>query len=377
MRSRDVLTLIGGLCLCVGVTILVFAGTPTEAGPVVEPATASRPIDKAAEPAPMHKGEVQIEDDGPALGDIKPVAADLRRQHTDTSGWTSGIICGDIQIDTSILDKIRTIQVIVAELRNPLAADGTLTHPFHRIEQVTMGVGTPTFRVQQVPFSPYGYQVRVYSAGLNGSQQTVAITAEHPYEDRVRLSILPGAPFSLLLRDQDQAPLAGVEAIMAPIGEPEGRPVLRGLTDNYGSRVFDSVLAGDYRVYAGAVDRPLAEPVEITVHPALHIYRNGQVQSQGTTIVVPRGVPLQLLVVDASGYGIADATVQLQATDRIKLTQVDGRTDFGGRCSFPHLVPGTWQIEVIKDGFQRRTSQVTLKDGDTPPEQTLQLHRQL
>ncbi|MEY4672811.1 MAG: hypothetical protein RL148_595 [Planctomycetota bacterium] len=297
-----------------------------------------------------------------------PMAPPEARETVQPKGWTAGIIRGDVQLAASVVDRIQGLQVTVAELKAVLDTQGNATRPWTRTQRVEMGKGTPTFEVREVPFSKYGYAVRIYSPGLNGSQQTVTITEEHPLEEGVRLSVTPGVPFSVLLRDQDANPVPAAPVKMAPIGDPPGRPVHDGTSDGFGSAVFADVLAGDYRIFVGPAHAPLMEPVEVTVHPAGMTFRNGQVLSQGTTVVVPRGVPVTVLVRDVGNYGVADARVRLQATDRVKLTVVEGTTDLAGRWSIQHLQPGIWQVDVIKDGYQRTSRQFTATEGTPVPD---------
>jgi len=128
--------------------------------------------------------------------------------------------------------------------------------------------------------------------------------------------------------------------------------------------VFDSVLAGDYQVVAAQNGIPLDEPPRITVQPGGRMF-GPKVQGQSYVMTIQRGMRLEAFV-SCGGYRIADATVQMQASDRVKLTQFKLNTDFNGRAEFPHLTPGVWLIDVFKDDFQRTTRQITIKDGETP-----------
>lgn len=290
-------------------------------------------------------------------------------------GWTSGVIRGDVQLAVSILDRIQGLQVTVSELKAVIDGQGNATRPWVHTQRVEMGKGTPTFEVRNVPFSRYGYAVRIYAPGLNGSQQTVAITEDHPLEESVRLSVTPGVPFSVLLRDQDANAVLAAPVKMAPIGDPPGRPVHDGTSDGFGSVVFPDVLAGDYRIFVGPPHAPLMEPVEVTVHPAGMTFQNGQVLSQGTTIKVPRGVPVAVIVRDPGNYGLADVRIRMQTTDRIRPVVLEGTTDFSGRWTCQHLQPGIWQVDVIKEGHQRTSRQFTVNEGTSVPDLEFRLVR--
>ena len=82
-----------------------------------------------------------------------------------------------------------------------------------------------------------------------------------------------------------------------------------GQTDGYGCAVFESVLSGDYRLYAGQGGMQLTEPEIVTVQQGARLYGN-KIQGQGHTLVVQRGVPVQISVF-SGGYGVADAKVNL------------------------------------------------------------------
>jgi hypothetical protein len=106
---------------------------------------------------------------------------------------------------------------------------------------------------------------------------------------------------------------------VTPLGQP-------------GSVVFEHVLAGDYRVLIGPPGQPLIEPPIVTVQTTGRTYHHNVVQAQGQTIVVPRGVPLTVVVTDTGlGYGVDGAEVRAQAIDRTQLLVLDGKTDLRPR----------------------------------------------
>jgi hypothetical protein len=161
---------------------------------------------------------------------------------------------------------------------------------------------------------------------------------------------------------------------MQPVGDPLGRSGTRGTTDNFGSVVFEDVLAGDYQIAASLSGQSIGDAVIVKVQPGNGSF-SPKVQGQGYAMTIPRGVPLQLQVNDGAGYGVADATVTATAMDRIKLTQVTATTNAGGRAEFTHLTPGSWHIVVEKEKFERRDLQVTIKAGQEPMFRDLQLRR--
>jgi hypothetical protein len=368
MRSREHLLLTGAALLALGIGYVVLGpGSSAGALPPPEPVAPEPPAPEPRAPDAVDGGPVAPS----AVGLADPV---FQRSEPvrDTSGWTSGVIQGDIELVASVVDKITSIEIVVDELKN-LNVEGA--RPFRKVVPVERGIGTPTYRVTDVPFSSYGYLVRVHAPGLNGSQQTVAITEETPLASPVNLRISPGVPFSLWLRDQDHAPVVLTEVRMVPEGAPLGRTVFDGRTDNLGSVVFENVLAGDYQVLVGPPGQPLMEPPLVNVQPTSRTYRDNKVQGQGQKITVPRGVPLGVLVAESwSGYPVADATVRAQAIDRTRLLVLDGKTDRQGRVTFPNVVDGIWDVQVLKDGFDRSSRHVTIA-GTAPPELQVALVR--
>lgn len=371
MRPSDLLIRVSALVL-LAVGAFAVLGDPTTAGEMSLPPAAELPF-PVDEPHGDAPGAVSAEG-GPARPSEAAVAEPVfhKSEGRDTTGWTSGMIVGDIPLTPSVLARIQSISVVVDELKNVQAGG---TPPWRKVVPVTLGVGTPTFEVRDVPFSDYGYVVRAHSPGLNGGQFTVNITKEHPYADDVKLPITPGSPFSILLRDQDRAPVASTEIRMVPHQEPHGRPTFHGTSDNYGSVVFENVLEGEYRVHVGPQAMPLTEPSVVHVQPGSFLRQGSVVLPQGTTILVPRGSPVTAVVTQVGGWPVAGALVQLRATDRRLATEMESETDSMGKATFPSLLPGNWEIEISKPDFQRRLSQFEVKADAQAAEQRFEIVR--
>lgn len=288
-------------------------------------------------------------------GGFRPAKAE--REQEDTSGWTAGVVRGDIQLAVSVLDKLGSIRVCVEEMRN--AFSGSKYEPAKRLfAEVERGLGTPTFEVRDVPFSKYPYRVTVLASGLNGSKRTVSVTKAEPVHD-VLLAITPGAPFTILLRDQDQQAHRDIDLVMRPVGHPLGRPTLAGKSDNYGSVIFDSVLAGNYEVVATINAQAFGDPKQVTVQPGARNY-GPKIQAQGHTMTIPRGMQLDVRVHDRFGYPLDDCTVTASRTDQHRPRDLEGVTR-GGQLRFEHLQPGTWQLTVQRDKFQRIDQQLHVR----------------
>jgi hypothetical protein len=357
-------TILGGGLLCAGG---LLAWILAEAAP---PPPLQEPSSPPADPPLALPGPDAPETASGAVSSAPAAPAGGRRDSEPTIGWTTGVVKGDVQLAVSVLDRIQSIRIEIEEARNRVP--GT-PPPFRRVVPLTMGRGTPTFEIRDIPFSAYPYVVAVVSPGLNGSRRTLAIDERSPLVDDVVLTITPGAPVTFLLRDQDAQPLCGIDVRALPVGEPAGRPAHQGLTDNFGSVVFLDVLAGDYEVTCSLGGQPLLPPRTFGVQPGVH-HAYANLRGQGHTITIERGVPVHLLVSDGAGYPIVGARVTATATDRIRLTTRETTTDEVGRASFPHLQPGQWQFVVESDRHELWDRQRTLQPDQEPLHLEVRLH---
>jgi hypothetical protein len=356
MRSQELLFATGAVLLIgLASALMVFSGS--EQAPSVSQAAESK-----SEPKPPPPPESLVSSD-PLL-----TAEPESRQVTNTSGWTDGVIMGDILLAASAIPRLQSISVSVIELRNPVPGSKELP-PLPHVYPVAIGAGTPVFTIRNIPFSDCGYLVRASSPGLNGGQQTVQVTKAHPCAE-VRLAICPGVCCTVLLRDQDQGALADTQVTIVANGDPPGRPNQQGKSDSYGSVVFPDVLAGDWLVYVGHLQQPLAPPAELNVQPG-----TGSIRAQGITVTVPRGQPFNVLAQDILQHGIEDVQVKLLATDKTRLTQLEAQTDWSGRASFPYLAPGRYQIDVFKADYERRSGTLTVTQGEPIADQTFRMVR--
>ena len=365
MNHRNLSILIGTLCLGIAVGMAVFTQDSL--------ATSSLDDLEYLQPppaAPIASGETL--DPAPAEGAFRPSAGPVavagQNRQEDTSGWTSGTIRGDVQLAVSILDKLGSMTLIVEEIR--VGADVT---PHRIMQPVERGRGTPTFEVTGVPFSEFPYRVTLHAAGLNCSARTLTVDEDQPLHEDVVLTITPGAPFSVLLRDQDGGPHPEVDLVLRPVGLPHGRPRLSGKTDNFGSAVFESVLAGQYELTATLLGQPFGGAEVVTVQPGSRQFGR-KIQGQGHVMTVPRGVQLEVEIGDGF-YGLANAEVSMVRTDRRRLKELTATTDAIGRARFPHLQPGQWQLTVELEQFRRVDRMITLKPDMEPQFQRIKLVR--
>ena len=373
MRPRDLILLCSTLALG-ALAGLAFLSQETLATvrPPNAPGAGSPPIAAEATGQDLHasvaEGSAVRDDSSPAIA----VDGSASRKHDpDTSGWTKGVIRGDITVAASIFGQLKTLTILVEEQRSAIGPNGEVQRPVRMMVPAKMGLGSPTYEVTDVPFSEHPYKVSVYAEGLNGNAGIVTVDKDTPLVD-VPLSVTPPSPFTVFVRDQDSKPYLDTDVRLQPVGDPLGRPRLTGKTDGFGAAVFGSVLTGDYQLFVSSAGQLLCDVQTITVHASLHA-RHPQAQSM--SVVVPRGVQVELSVHDAAGYGVAEANVKAVATDRVRHTEIPGTTDAQGRLVFPHLQPGTWHVHVEKDGFQRADLQMTLSEGQEPQYRTVRLVR--
>lgn len=295
-------------------------------------------------------------------------------QRTDTASWTKGVIRGDIQVAVSALEHLKTLTILVEEQRSAIGQNGEVQRPVRIMVPAKQGLGTPTFEVTDVPFSEHPYVVSVYAEGLNGGRRTVTIDEHQKLVDDVVLTVSPGSPHTVFVRDQDGKPYLDVDVRLQPVGEPLGRPRQAGKTDGYGAAVFGNVLAGEYQLFVSQSGQLLCDVQAIRVLDLIYPQPSTP-KAQSTSVVVPRGVQVELSVHDAAGYGVAEANVKAVATDRVRHTEIPAATDAQGRLVFPHLQPGTWHVQVEKEGFQRADLQLNLSEGQEPQYRTVRLVR--
>lgn len=378
MRPRDLIFVCGTLALG-ALAGLAFLSQETLA--TVRPPNVQPPDGPAAETssrdshASVAEGSAVREDSAPEVA--VDASAKRRENQPDTSNWTKGVIRGDIMVAASIFGQLKTLTVLVEEQRSAIGPNGEVQRPVRMMVPAKMGLGSPTYEVTDVPFSDHPYKVSVYAEGLNGSMRIVTLDKNtEPVDGAVvveaQLSVTPPSPYTVFVRDQDGKPYLDTDVRLQPVGDPLGRPRLAGKTDGFGAAVFGSVISGDYQLFVSESGQLLCDVQTITVFDGLHA-RLGTPQAQ--SVVVPRGVQVELSIHDAAGYGVPEANVKAVATDRVRHTEIPGTTDAQGRLVFPHLQAGTWHVQIEKDGFQRADLQLNLTQGQEPQTRSVRLIR--
>ncbi len=376
MRPRDLILICSTLALG-ALAGLVFLSQETLA--TVRPPNAPPPgavqnsTETASEshPGSVPEGSLVRESSAPAVA--VDASANLPSDGPDTSGWTKGVIRGDVVVAASVFGELKTLTILVEEQRSAFGPNGEIQRPVRMVVPAKQGLGSPTFEVKDVPFSQHPYKVSVYAEGLNSLPRTVTIDEDHKLVD-VDLRVTPGSPHTVFVRDQDSKPYLDVDVRLQPVGDPLGRPRQAGKTDGFGAAVFGSVLAGEYQLFVSQSGQLLCDVQTIRVLDSIYP-QTGTPKAQSTSVVVPRGVQVELSVHDAAGYGIAEANVKAVATDRVRHTEIPGTTDAQGRLVFPHLQTGTWHVQIEKDGFQRADLQLNLAEGQEPQVRDVRLVR--
>lgn len=229
---------------------------------------------------------------------------------------------------------------------------------------------TPTFvAFEGVPFSPYGYRVRAFVPGFNGSEQIVRVT-EDSWNPQVDLTVSPGSTLALRLIDQKYDPYPEQDVVLLPRGRPDGRPVVSAQTDNFGTAIFENVLAGGYGV---RIDGEIRGEVAVQAPGAVRDDLNVGVQS--TQIVIPRGSTLKVEVFDVGGWALSGVQIRVMMIDTVENRRYEEETDQNGIRTFEHVVPGRYQVDAIARGYQTRSRTITVEEGQDPPPVRFRLAR--
>ena len=174
-RSLALLTLTACVGLAAGVLMFSQDSLATSSLDDLEylQSAPAEPVADMEELAPAPAEGSFRKSDGPAVAASAPV-------REDTSGWTSGVIRGDVQLAVSVLDRLGSMTVIVEELKANFSGQA----PRRIMQAVERGRGTPTFEVRDVPFSEYPYRVTLHVAGLNSSGRDRDPDNPNPMQDR-------------------------------------------------------------------------------------------------------------------------------------------------------------------------------------------------
>ncbi len=365
LNLRETLLLLGVVVVFAAATLFVVftggehpapvapddASVPEAPVPAESPATPLETAPDAAPPTPSAEPVQRIDSPG------GPAA--------ENPGY--GVIDGRVVLASDAAGKVDQFTITVEEMVNPNSESG------HEAIRLTRGFKAESsqsplyFGFDHVPFSRFGYRATVFVAGLNGSSQVIRVT-EQEWNPSVTLSLTGGAPFSLRLTDQSRDPYGGKAVSMTPVGYPPGRPLLRGETDNFGTAVFASVLAGEYEVRL--IDHVAGN---VTVDPPGYVKDQAGVGAQSALLVVPRGRTVRVEVFDDGGYGLAGAEVVLFAIDTVENRRFTAESDASGVVEFEFVLPGRYQLDVRGTGRQPTSRTLQVGDDADPEPQRIRL----
>lgn len=195
-----------------------------------------------------------------------------------------------------------------------------------RTTRVELREGQREFEVPNLPLA--AWQVRAEARGLNSTRADVLLVRGSP-DAHVVLRLDPPGLIDGELVDAEGRPAEGALVVLEAHGERrEARSDHRGLWR------FDEVVDGTHRVWIGAPEAPLLQPLEVDfAAPSLRAPRRQLPTCGGLQIEVlePGGAP----AVDAEISGFGDPRGALR-----------GRTDASGRLLERWLWPGDWRVQV-------------------------------
>lgn len=366
MNTRDILVA-GGVLIAIGAVATLLAHPGEAAASSVDAPV----IVAGAEESPASPTEFLGSMD-PATGRVSDAPSRSSGSDTvevrasvdpDASPATSGAIEGRVSMASTLFGSVPHFHIRISELANPKSSHSTLDRPiFDRLAPRAFAVPkthTPRFRVEDIPFSPYGYRVQIIATGCNGSSQIARIDSGSPEAD-VSLALTEPCTFTVRVRDQHMNPHAQWNLDLRPVGDPPGRKVQLVQTDRFGVALLERVVQGDYDVWSDG--RHLDT---VTVQP-LTIARAGYpISIQSSTIVVPVGRRLRVEIFGPVS-GLAETPLVLYKTDTVENRRFEVMTDFGGAFEFEHLEPGRYQLDVAREGFQRTSRSVTIPEDAEP-----------
>lgn len=358
MKSREILVGLGILAaIGAGVVLVSNEGAEAAMRPEVPLIEVEEP---PAEPVEAERGDVIIK---AAQANLDASDAEAR-DAVAAADATSGVIEGRVSVTTDLIGKVDFFHIRVSELVNTTAR-GSTRSPFDRVWPEAFKVPTthtPRFRLEDVPFSDYGYRVELIAPECNGSSQIVRVDQQHPFANAT-LAMTKPTVFTVRLRDQHMNPHANWHLELRPTGDPPNRQLRVGDTDHFGVALFEQLVRGEYVVvYDGY------EIGEIMVQPVAQPRNGRAIAVQSKQIVVPVGRDLRVEIFGPAGIGLADVELQLYKTDTTQNRRFEAATDFGGIHTFEFLEAGRYQLDVVANGYQRTSRSVRIPDdGEIEP----------
>ncbi|MCA8972708.1 MAG: carboxypeptidase regulatory-like domain-containing protein [Planctomycetes bacterium] len=353
--ARGVFVLLLGVLALSGFLFwTVFGETgkqPTLLAPRLETNTTEEPIDTG--PTAVVADSVPLPFDN-GSSDTEPP----RASGPDSPQRQSGTLLGSVLIPEALRGRVAIWTLEVAEARND--ADSRVVkgaRQFRRRFEVRSGAGIARFRVDDVPFSDYGWYVAATCLEPPAASPSTLVTldARRP-ESEVTLSLAVAPSLHVTVKDQEMAALREVRVTIRPIGFPAGRSLGTVLTDIYGLAIFSSVAIGEYELVIGPVARPVVPVRRISIDSK---------QLQFERVTVPKGGNLTLLLATPAGGGVDQAEVVAIAKDTKIYKKYETKTDVSGRANLEHLPPGPYYLHLTKSGFERRFEKIVVTENET------------
>ena len=337
------LLVLGGL-----VAWLVLAGTQATPGPgdpVTPRADAGVQETRTDRSIPTVRTNATTPAGAPAAGPAR-TAGGPRRVGGDPDRFRGrGVLRGSIEAAPGL--SMPAAWTLVLEPSSSLAGSGD---PEPRRIELT---GDDDWVVEDLPLG--GYAVRAEAPGCNGRAVHVLLerTSNAAY---VMLQLSPAGFVEGRLVDADGAPVEEVEVWLLP-----GAPKALGLTGSEGRSTrsdveglwrFDDVLDGTYTLLFGPPSAPLVDPVAIRFQAPSLTWPSPE---------LPPLVDLELLVTDAVGQPVGDATVVGTSPQAFRATSLPN-----GSVRVPNLPFGFLNVRAEHEalGSGRLTLQLVDPDGD-------------
>ena len=269
----------------------------------------------------------------------------------------TGTILGSVGLDSRLADKVTSCTLLLVEAMNPNRPDGQQREPRMRRQQLAFEPGrrTAEFRLEGIPFSDYGWNLRVFSPGVNGSEQVLMLSKKDSVKT-AHLDLRPATSLRVTLKDQQYRPVPKVRVYLKPSGSHLlGRPGYPAnpdtLTDNSGFLLIDGVLKGEYQLLIGDPRQPMIPPKTVVV---------GDKETQLLQVEVPRGGNAIFRVALPGGYGAPDVKIQAVAKDSKVYRQHLGKTDRAGHAVLEYLPAGEYLVYFTKKGYDQVFKQITV-----------------
>lgn len=270
----------------------------------------------------------------------------------------SGTIVGSVLIPESLRGRVGIWTLELAEARNDVGARvAREARRWKRRFEVAAAAGIARFRVDDVPFSSYGWNVAASSLEPpSASESTLVLVDEGRPHAEVVLALVPAPTLHATIKDQEMQALRGVRVTMRPIGFPEGRSIATSESDVYGLAILPGLAVGEYELLVGPVARPIVPAQRIVVDKR---------ELQSAVVTIPKGGNVSLLLATPAGGGIGEAEIVAIAKDSKVYKKYEARTDGGGRAKLEHLPPGAYYLHLTKTGFERRFEKIVVTENET------------